>query len=192
MVCRKTKKTKRGLKVAKPFDVAKIDQYSKTEIDNEAKKNYELAKESFKDLTGVDSGELTLEEVREVLNSYETTSEKRADFEKENADLIDKAVNNAFNNTKINIKGSIESGDLQLDGEKKALIRDFLNMDLSVFDTSQKMAVLDAIINFETNQSTGGMQAMLSQYRGDKGMKTFEKGRHKIYRKKHMAWKNLE
>ena len=78
----KTKKTKRGLKVAKPFDVAKIDQYSKTEINNEAKKNYELAKESFKDLTGVDSGELTLEEVREVLNSYETTSEKEQTLKK--------------------------------------------------------------------------------------------------------------
>lgn len=171
----KTKKTKGGLKVAKPFDVAKIDQYSKTEIENEAKKNFQLAKESFEELTGTDPGDLTLEQVKDVLNSYETTPEKRADFEKENADLIDKAVNNAFNNTKINIKGSIESGDLQLDGEKKALIRDFLNMDLSVFNTSQKMAVLDAIVNFEMNQSTGGMQAMLSQYRGDKGMKTLKK-----------------
>ncbi len=171
----KTKKTKGGLKVAKPFDVSKIDQYSKTEIDNEAKKNFQLAKESFEELTGTDPGELTLEQIKDVLNTYETTPEKRADFEKENADLIDKAVNNAFNNTKINIKGSIESGDLQLDGEKKALIRDFLNMDLSVFNTSQKMAVLDAIVNFEMNQSTGGMQSTLSQYRGDKGMKTLKK-----------------
>jgi len=171
----KTKKTKGGLKVAKPFDVAKIDQYSKTEIENEAKKNFQLAKESFEELTGTDPGDLTLEQIKEALNTYETTPEKRADFEKENAEVIDKAVNNAFNNTKINIKGSIESGDLQLDGEKKALIRDFLNMDLSVFNTSQKMAVLDAIVNFEMNQSTGGMQSMLSQYRGDKGMKTLKK-----------------
>jgi hypothetical protein len=171
----KTKKTKGGLKVTKPFDVAKIDQYSKTEIENEAKKNFQLAKESFQDLTGTEPGDLTLEQIKEVLNTYETTPEKKADFEKENADVIDKAVNNAFNNTKINIKGSIESGDLQLDGEKKSLIRDFLNMDLSVFNTSQKMAILDAIVNFEMNQSTGGMQSMLSQYRGNKGMQTLKK-----------------
>ena len=171
----KTKKTKGGLKVAKPFDVAKIDQYSKTEIENEAKKNFQIAKESFEELTGTDPGDLTLEQIKDVLNTYETTPEKRADFEKENADVIDKAANNAFKNAKINIKGSIESGDLQLDGEKKSLIRDFLNMDLSVFNTSQKMAVLDAIVNFEMNQSTGGMQSMLSQYKGDKGMKTLKK-----------------
>ena len=54
--------------------------------------------------------------------------------------------------------------------EKKELIRDFLNIDLKLLSTAQKMAALDSIINFEINQSTGGMQSILSQYRGNKGM----------------------
>jgi len=170
---KKTKKTKKGLKTSQPFNIKKIDQYSKKEINDQKKANYELAKESFQELTGLDPTELTLEEVREALYEIEgktMTPEAKAEFEKNKKKEVDKAIKNAFNNTKINIKQSLANGDLDLSNEKKRLVRDFLNMDLSLLSTSQKMAVLDSIMNFEMNQSTGGMQSILSQYRGNKGM----------------------
>jgi len=170
----KTKKTGKGLKTAKPFDVKKVDAYSKKQIDLQNKRNYELAKESFELLTGLEAGELTLDEMKEALYDIEGEANdpgKKSELLAKNKEaVIDKAIKNAFQNTKINIKGSIEAGDVELNKEKKELIRDFLNMDLKLLSTAQKMAALDSIINFEINESTGGMQSILSQYRGNKGM----------------------
>ena len=39
------------------------------------------------------------------------------------------------------------------------MIDKFLNMNLDLMTTKQKMEALDSIVNFELNQSTGGMQA---------------------------------
>ena len=166
-----TRKPSKGdLKVTKPFDIKKITEYSKKEVEAESKRNYELAKESFQQLTGTEAGDLTLEEIRENLNRIDGKTvdpEAKAEFEKEKKKTIDKAVDNAFKNTKINIKGAIESGDIKVTKAQKTLINNFLNMDLSMMSTEAKMKALDAIVNFELNQSTGGMQAALSRQDGN-------------------------
>lgn len=175
-----TRKPSKGkLKVTKPFDIKKITEYSKKEVEAEAIRNYELAKESFHELTGLEAGDLTLEQLREALNEVEG-EKKTAEFEKEKKKTIDKAVENAFKNTKINIKGAIESGDIKVTKEQKTLINNFLNMDLNLMTTKQKMEALDSIVNFELNQSTGGMEAVLKKQKGvkeltyiqNKGIKT--------------------
>jgi hypothetical protein len=174
----KTKKTGKGLKAAKPFDVKKVNSYSKKQTDLQKERDYKLAKESFELLTGLEPGELTLDQLKEALyeiDGREMSPEAREKLVKDKEAAIDKAIKNAFQNAKINIKGSIEDGDLEMNKEKKELIRDFLNMDLKLLNTSQKMDVLDSIINFEINQSTGRMQAILSQYIGNKGMFTLAK-----------------
>ena len=174
----KTKKTGKGLKAAKPFDVKKVNSYSKKQTDLQKERDYKLAKESFELLTGLEPGELTLDQLKEALyeiDGREMSPEAREKLVKDKEAAIDKAIKNAFQNAKINIKGSIEDGDLEMNKEKKELIRDFLNMDLKLLNTSQKMDVLDSIINFEINQSTGRMQAILSQYIGNKGMFTLVK-----------------
>jgi hypothetical protein len=163
-----TRKPSKGdLKVTKPFDIKKITEYSKKEVEAEAIRNYELAKESFQELTGLEAGDLTLEQLREALNELEG-EKKTAEFEKEKKKTIDKAVENAFKNTKINIKGAIESGDIKVTKEQKTLINNFLNMDLNLMTTKQKMEALDSIVNFELNQSTGGMEAVLKKQKGVK------------------------
>tara|TARA_B100000963_G_scaffold75320_1_gene63473 strand:+ start:29826 stop:36614 length:6789 start_codon:yes stop_codon:yes gene_type:complete len=170
----KTKRTGKGVKISKPFDVKKVDAYSKKQIDLQNKRNYELAKESFELLTGLEAGELTLDEMKEALYDIEGEANdpgKKSELLAKNKEaVIDKAIKNAFQNTKINIKGSIEAGDVELNKEKKELIRDFLNMDLKLLSTAQKMAALDSIINFEINESTGGMESILRQYVGNKNM----------------------
>ena len=165
-----TRKPSKGdLKVSKPFDIKKIDEYSKKETELEAERNYNLAKESFQELTGLEPGDLTLDEMKEILyevDGKETSVEADNDKLKKKEAVIDKAVNNAFKNTKINIKGAIESGDIKLSNSQKTLISNFLNMDLSLMTTKQKMEALDSIVNFELNQSTGGMEAALKQQVG--------------------------
>ncbi len=169
-----TRKPSKGdLKVTKPFDIKKITEYSKKEVEAEAIRNYELAKESFQEITGLEAGDLTLEQLREALNEVEG-EKKTAEFEKEKKKTIDKAVENAFKNTKINIKGAIESGDIKVTKEQKTLINNFLNMDLNLMTTKQKMEALDSIVNFELNQSTGGMEAVLKKQKGVKELTYIE------------------
>ena len=165
-----TRKPSKGeLKVSKPFDIKKMDEYSKKEKELEAERNYELAKESFQELTGLEPGDLTLDQMKDMMYEIEgvkTDSESdKKTLEKKEA-IIDKAVKNAFKNTKINIKGAIESGDIKVTKSQKTLIDKFLNMNLDLMTTKQKMEALDSIINFELNQSTGGMQAALAQQVG--------------------------
>tara|TARA_B100000767_G_scaffold240857_1_gene236956 strand:- start:16553 stop:23170 length:6618 start_codon:yes stop_codon:yes gene_type:complete len=165
-----TRKPSKGkLKVSKPFDIKKMDEYSKKEVELEAERNYELAKESFQELTGLEPGDLTLDQMKDMMyeiDGVKTDSESDNKTLKKKEAVIDKAVKNAFKNTKINIKGAIESGDIKVTKEQKTLIDKFLNMDLDLMTTKQKMEALDSIINFELNQSTGGMDAVFSQQVG--------------------------
>ena len=181
-----TRKPSKGeLKVSKPFDIKKIEEYSKKETELEAERNYELAKESFQELTGLEPGDLTLDQMKEILYEVDgstNTSETDAQTLKDKKNAIDKAANNAFKNTKINIKGAIESGDIKVTKTQKTLINNFLNMDLSLMTTKQKLEALDSIVNFELNQSTGGMEASLMQ----------QVGNTKITRLKNKGVKNTE
>jgi len=181
-----TKKPSKGeLKVSKPFDIKKIEEYSKKETELESERNYELAKESFQELTGLEPGDLTLDQMKEILYEVDgstNTSETDAQILKDKKNAIDKAANNAFKNTKINIKGAIESGDIKVTKTQKTLINNFLNMDLSLMTTKQKLEALDSIVNFELNQSTGGMEASLMQ----------QVGNTKITRLKNKGIKNTE
>jgi hypothetical protein len=74
-----TRKPSKGdLKVSKPFDIKKTDEYSKKETELEAERNYNLAKESFQELTGLEPGDLTLDQMKEMLyevDGKETNSE---------------------------------------------------------------------------------------------------------------------
>ena len=173
----KTKIIKEGVKTSSPFDVKKIDTYSVKEIEEQKKRNYELAKQSFQELTGLDSKEMTLDELKEALYEVKgkvmTVTEKEK-FLKNKQIAIDKALNNAFQNAKINIKASKEYANLNK--QDKKTLRGFLNMNLNfITDTAKKMDIIDSIVNFEINQSTGGMQAILSQYTGDVEMRQIKK-----------------
>ena len=108
---------------------------------------------------------MTLDELKEALYEVKgkvmTVTEKEK-FLKNKQIAIDKALNNAFQNAKINIKASKEYANLNK--QDKKTLRGFLNMNLNfITDTAKKMDIIDSIVNFEINQSTGGMQAILSK-----------------------------
>ena len=173
-----TKQTKNGLKTATPFDTKKADEYTKKEKEAQKEKDYELQKKAFQDLTGLDANDLTLEEMRDLLISLDgntLTEEGKEKAANEKKDAVEKALKQAISNAKINAKQVIADSDVEVTKEQKKLLGEFLKMDMSVLTTKEKMKALDAILNFETNQSTGGMESILKQAKGSKGMKSLFK-----------------
>ena len=168
-----TKQTKNGLKTSTPFDTKKADEYTKKEKETRKEKDYELQKKAFQDLTGLDANDLTLEEMRDLLISLDgntLTEEGKEKAANEKKDAVEKALKQAISNAKINAKQVIADSDVEVTKEQKKLLGEFLKMDMSVLTTKEKMKALDAILNFETNQSTGGMESILKQAKGSKGM----------------------
>ena len=168
-----TKKVKSGLKTSTPFDTKKSDEYTSKEKESQKEKAYELQKESFEDLTGLDSKDLTLEEMRDLLIALDgdtLTEEGKSKAVNEKKDAVEKALKQAISNAKINVKQVIANSDVEISKQDKKLLSEFLKMDMNVLTTEQKMKALDAILIFETNQSTGGMKSILKQAEGKKGM----------------------
>ena len=168
-----TKEVKSGLKESTPFDTKKSDEYTSKEKESQKEKAYELQKESFEDLTGLDSKDLSLEEMRDLLIALDgdtLTEEGKSKAVNEKKDAVEKALKQAISNAKINVKQVIANSDVEVSKQDKKLLSEFLKMDMNVLTTEQKMKALDAILIFETNQSTGGMKSILKQAEGKKGM----------------------
>ena len=168
-----TKEVKSGLKTSTPFDTKKADEYTQKEKESQKEKAYELQKESFEDLTGLDSKDLTLEEMRDLLIALDgntLTEEGKSKAVNEKKGAVEKALKQAISNAKINAKQVIADSDVEISKQDKKLLSEFLKMDMNVLTTEQKMKALDAILIFETNQSTGGMKSILKQAEGKKGM----------------------
>ena len=159
---------------APTFNIKAMNDYSKKNIEDQKKRNYEFKKETFENITGLEGSELSLEDMRDLMdglngNTLNETGKQKLKDKKEK--LVEQAVKNAFKNTKKGIQDGISDGTLKLDKSQKTLIDSFLNMDLSLLNIQEQMLALDAIINFETNpEATGGMTAAVSQYVGKKGI----------------------
>ena len=159
---------------APTFNIKAMNDYSKKNIEDQKKRNYEFKKETFENITGLEGSELSLEDMRDLMdglngNTLTETGKQKLKDKKEK--LVEQAVKNAFKNTKKGIQDGISDGTLKLDKSQKTLIDSFLNMDLSLLNIQEQMSALDAIINFETNpEATGGMTASVSQYVGKKGI----------------------
>ena len=164
---------------APTFNIKAMNDYSKKNIEDQKKRNYEFKKETFENITGLEGSELSLEDMRDLMdglngNTLNETGKQKLKDKKEK--LVEQAVKNAFKNTKKGIQDGISDGTLKLDKSQKTLIDSFLNMDLSLLNIQEQMLALDAIINFETNpEATGGMTAAVSQYVGKKGIESLVK-----------------
>tara|TARA_R110001632_G_scaffold80358_5_gene179781 strand:- start:26 stop:3949 length:3924 start_codon:yes stop_codon:yes gene_type:complete len=155
---------KKTLKVSTPFNIDKVNEYTKNTILEQQERSFKLAKESFQNTT--ETKELSVDEIREALMN-ETSRERLL---KEKKSFINTAIKKAFINTKINIKQAIKNGDIVLSKSEKKLISDFLNINVNSLSDSEKLSVLDSIINFELNQSTGGMDSIIKRIDGKNKM----------------------
>tara|TARA_R110002126_G_scaffold274155_1_gene419073 strand:+ start:2341 stop:8130 length:5790 start_codon:yes stop_codon:yes gene_type:complete len=176
---KKSKAFKGDVKVAESVDIKKVDEYSSNELKVQEQTLREQEAKAFEELTGLSSEELSLGEMREILNSVDeesvkTPKEIKLKAEKK-ADIIAKGIKKAFSTYSAIIKKQIKTGIDPFTGEQvkisandQEIIQNFLNVDLDNLSPAEQLKALDALTNFATNQTTGGMNATISQ---DKGVK---------------------
>ena len=177
-----TKRTTKGIKVTRGVNIKKTNNYSSKELNSQQQKVFTAQRLLFQELTGLNSNEFTMVEMKKILGNLksetELTSEAKEEKIKTKKTLVEKGLKNAFEKVKKDLKQIINNAIDPLTGEsvkltqtERKLANEFLNMDLSILkDTKAKMEALDALINFATNQDTGGMDAVLNKYMGLKGM----------------------
>ena len=175
---RSTRRTKTGVKVAPAVDIKSTEEYSAKEIEAQDKRQAQLEADAFEALTGVPPKDLSLSEVRDIIYNEETTEEaKKTKAEKKRKVIFD-ALKNAFSvytavvdeqlKTKTDpFKRDLDTGEkIEITADQKRIVRAFMNMDLNVLTDQEALQALDSLINFATNASTGGMEAVVSNYVG--------------------------
>ena len=170
---RSTRRTKTGINVAPAVDIKSTEEYSVKEIEAQDKRQAQLEADAFEALTGVPPGDLSLSEVRDILSNEETTEEAKKNKAEKKSKVIFDALKNAFSVYTAVVDEQLKTQTDPFTGEKieitadqKRLVRAFMNMDLNVLTDQEALQALDSLINFATNASTGGMQAVVSNYVG--------------------------
>jgi hypothetical protein len=166
-----------GVKVAEAVDIKAVDKFTKKAEKAQNKKLQKAEAESFRDLTGLNSNEFTLEQMREILAEQKAgdlgdlSNDKRV-----KTDLIKKGIKKAFSvyqgivDGMINNKVDPFTGEpIKLSNKDLNTIKEFMNIDLDLLNNKQAMEVLDAMVNFSSNQTTGGMEAMINMNIGNTG-----------------------
>ena len=185
---KKSKGNKDGkLITAESVDIKSLDKFSNDAIKKQEKILREAEAQSFRDLTGLNSNELTLVEMRNIIHDQKV---KEAENKKDTpptppgiaADLINKATKKAFNTYKSIVDSLINdqvdpfTGEkIKVDAAKQEIVRKFMNIDLDLMSQSQKLQALDSMINFATNQTTGGMALIVAVDTANKNIITTKK-----------------
>ncbi len=183
---KKSRTFKGDVKIAESVDIKKVDEYSSKELKVQEQTLREQEAKAFEELTGLSSEELSLGEMREILNSVDEESVKTPEEIKlkaeKKADIIAKGIKKAFSTYSAVIKKQIKTGVDPFTGEKikisandQKIIENFLNVDLDNLSPAEQLRALDALNNFATNQTTGGMNATIYQDKGVKEAKSEEK-----------------
>jgi hypothetical protein len=170
---RSTRRTKTGINVAPAVDIKSTEEYSVKEIEAQDKRQAQLEADAFEALTGVPPGELSLSEVRDILASEETTEEAKKSKAEKKSKVIFDALKNAFSVYTAVVDEQLKTQTdpfteekIEITADQKRIVRAFMNMDLNVLTDQEALQALDSLINFATNASTGGMQAVVSNYVG--------------------------
>ena len=168
-----TRRTKTGINVAPAVNIKSTKEYSAKENEAQEKREAQIQADAFEALTGVPPGDLSLSEVRDILSNEETTEEAKKNKAEKKSKVIFDALKNAFSVYTAVVDEQLKTQTDPFTGEKieisnkdKQLVRAFMNMDLNVLTDQEALQALDSLINFATNASTGGMQAVVSNYVG--------------------------
>jgi len=183
---KKSRTFKGDVKIAESVDIKKLDEYSSKELKAQDQTLREKEAKAFEELTGLSSEELSLGEMREILNSVDeesvkTPKEIKLKAEKK-ADIIARGIKKAFSTYSAIIKKQIKTGidpftgdQVKISANDQKIIENFLNVDLDNLSPAEQLRALDALTNFATNQTTGGMNATIFQDKGVKEAKAEEK-----------------
>jgi len=168
--------TMKAAKEGKFADIVKISEvnaYTEMALESQNKQIAEELSEQIKDILGVDVGDLTYED---MLNMVENTKDNP--MTEENKKLVRDYVNKYFEINSALVEDSITKGVDSLTGEKveyteeqKRIAKEFMDMDLNLLSEKEALKASEALANFLQNKSTAGMDATLGDYEGRLGAK---------------------
>ena len=177
----KTKTDKEGnLIFAGTIDIKGLDNYTSKVLKNEVDLIRKAEAQAFSDLTGLDSSEFTIDEMRSILEKSD--SEKLTEANEQMANdkdaVITKGVKRAFEAYKGAINDIIKNRIDPISGEPlviskadQKVIKEFMEVDIDLMTTAkEKLEALDAMVNFIVNQGTGGIVATTKRNEGMKNV----------------------
>jgi hypothetical protein len=177
-----SKAVKDGVKIAPTFDIKKINDYNTKALEEENIQNKERNEQLFEEVTGLDPKDFTFEEMQELLYNSELTQEARDKRIETKEKLIRDGVKKANDTYSAIVDSILKTGidpftgeKVELSSKEKQLVKDFLNVDLNNLTTKDALIYIDQLINFATNQSTGGMGKVIERQKGQDNAKNFNK-----------------
>ena len=158
-------------------NIENLNAYTQPELEAAKERAEEFIEDTFEELTGLTAAEFSLSQMIEIVESLDTKKEEEVKKTLENNDkLIRSAVKNAFEVYSSVIDKILKTGKdpftgqpMNIDKDQKRLIKSFMEIDVNKLDnTKDALLALDALIQFATNGSTGGMGAVASTYVGSR------------------------
>jgi len=171
-----TKRTRAGLKVAPAADIALTEKYSSEQIQKQEQRQEQVQREAFELATDIPSKDLSLKEIREILEDPTSNNSKKKLEEKEKTTRA--GLKKAFNTFSGIVKKQLETGrdvfDAESDSpgkikytkEEKRIVNAFMKLNIDNMSTQEAMRALDSLINFTTNGRTGGMLGVVKTQEG--------------------------
>ena len=172
------------IKISGALDVTKIDQYTKEEQAAQEKFQAEADQRAFADLTGLDPKDFTLDELRRILYHFETNNlspEEKAKLRETKKGVIAQGLKNAFNKYASVVDKIVKTGvdpftgdKVKLSAKDLKLAKEFLEIDISKLPAENAAEALGAMVNFATNQSIGGLEAVVNFAKGRKNAADYD------------------
>lgn len=171
---RSSRKLKDGIVVAPAVNLESLNKYSEQEIKAEQERLIESEKDAFIELTGKSPEELSLGEIRETIQTAQESADEDSFITNKlqaKEESIKASLKNAFD---LYSRGLTLTGIDAFAGEvsdltesQKIIVKDFLNIDTNKLSVSEGVKALDALVNFATNNTTGGMGKIVENYKGE-------------------------
>ncbi len=171
---RSSRKLKDGIVVAPAVNLESLNKYSEQEIKSEQERLIQDEKDAFIELTGKSPEELSLGEIRETIQAAQESADEDSFITNKlqaKEESIKASLKNAFD---LYSRGLTLTGIDNFAGEvsdltesQKIIVKDFLNIDTNKLSVSEGVKALDALVNFATNNTTGGMGKIVENYKGE-------------------------
>ena len=168
----KTTRVRKGkITSKKAANLGKINSFVDTQLEIEKAAILKNMQAEFEALTGIDPSDMTYNEMMDWLKTNKEPSQK-------DESIIRKGIKKLFDKYSQTIKSMLSSGfdlatgqKLSLDESQRAIIKEFMNMDLDVMNVKDLIKAVEALNNFIVNQTTGGMETVVRLNKGASNVK---------------------
>jgi hypothetical protein len=168
-----SKLTPKGVKPSDAVNVEATMKYVEKALEEQKKEIERRTAEKVESLLGIDANDLTYDQMMALLEQPE--SDKVSDAKER---IVRSFINKMFNTYSSIIKSMFNRGidpfsdpenptKVDFTKEQKALVEEFMGMDLSKLSVRDALRAADALNNFIVNKSTANMGAVVARYRGE-------------------------